>query len=150
MQGFTVNSAYNYFIPKGSVELDWPWRMVWKTKIPYKVNYFTWLLAKEAILTHENLNERGFRLHSRCFLCEEQRETVNHLFLHCKWTEHLWQMFITMRKITWVKPGRIKEVLKCWNRDGFANRKEERWKIVPSCIWWTVWLERNHRCFAGK
>ncbi|WMV56231.1 hypothetical protein MTR67_049616 [Solanum verrucosum] len=124
--------------------------MIWKTKIPYKVNCFTWLLAKETVLTHENLNKRGVHLCSRCFLCEEQGETINHLFLHCKWTTQLWQMFTNMREITWVKPGRIKEVLKCWNRDGNAGRKEERWKMVPSCIWWTVWLERNQRCHEGK
>ncbi|WMV42260.1 hypothetical protein MTR67_035645 [Solanum verrucosum] len=59
-------------------------------------------------------------------------------------------MFTNMREIKWVKPRRIKEVLKCWNRDGNAGRKEERWKIDPSCIWWIVWLERNRRCFEGK
>ncbi|WMV33430.1 hypothetical protein MTR67_026815 [Solanum verrucosum] len=68
--------------------------MIWRTEIPYKVNYFTWLLAKQAILTHENLNKRKPNLCSSCYLCEEQVETVNHLFLHCKWTDQLWQMFI--------------------------------------------------------
>jgi len=147
---FTVNSAYEDLNTVGIEEVEWPWKMIWKTKIPYKVNCFTWLLAKETVLTHENLNKRGVHLCSRCFLCEEQGETVNHLFLHCKWTTQLWQMFTNMREIKWVKPGRIKEVLKCWNRDGNAGRKEERWKIVQSCIWWTIWLERNQRCFEGK
>uniref|UniRef100_A0A0V0IE94 Putative ovule protein n=1 Tax=Solanum chacoense TaxID=4108 RepID=A0A0V0IE94_SOLCH len=147
---FTVNSAYEDLNTVGIEEVEWPWKMIWKTKIPYKVNCFTWLLAKETVLTHENLNKRGVHLCSRCFLCEEQGETVNHLFLHCKWTTQLWQMFTNMREIKWVKPGRIKEVLKCWNRDGNAGRKEERWKMVPSCIWWTVWLERNQRCHEGK
>ena len=22
--------------------------------------------------------------------------------------------------------------------------------MVPACIWWTVWKERNQRCFKGK
>ena len=33
---------------------------------------------------------------------------------------------------------------------GHATKKEERWKIVPACIWWTVWKERNRRCFEDK
>ena len=41
--------------------------MTWKTKIPCKVNCFTWLLTKETVLTHDNLNKRGFHLCSRCF-----------------------------------------------------------------------------------
>ncbi|WMV30990.1 hypothetical protein MTR67_024375 [Solanum verrucosum] len=27
--------------------------------------------------------------------------------------------------------------------------KEERWKIVPACIWWSIWPKRNKRCFVG-
>lgn len=53
-------------------------------------------------------------------------------------------------KIHWVKPGSIKGVLHSWNRDGNAGTKEDRWKIVPACKWWTVWKERNQRCFEDK
>ncbi|WMV10804.1 hypothetical protein MTR67_004189 [Solanum verrucosum] len=47
-------------------------------------------------------------------------------------------------------PGNIKEALACWNRDGNQSGHRERWKIVPACIWWTIWLERNQRCFENK
>ncbi|XP_059310048.1 uncharacterized protein LOC132061211 [Lycium ferocissimum] len=147
---FTVKSAYRDLCSTTNQEAGWPWRMIWKTKIPYKVNCFSWLLAKEVVLTHENLNKRGFHLCSRCYLCGEQAETVNHLFLHCKVTDQLWQLFLKMKKINWVKSGNIKEVMKCWNRDGNAAKKEKRWKIVPASIWWTVWKERNQRCFEDK
>lgn len=59
---FTVNSAYEDLSTVGIEEVEWPWKMIWKTKIAYKVDYFTWLLAKEAVLTYENLNKRGFHL----------------------------------------------------------------------------------------
>lgn len=147
---FTVRSAYRDLISTELQEIGWPWRMIWKTKIPYKVNYFTWLLSKEEVLTHENLNRRKLNLCSRCYLCEEQVETVNHLFWHCKWTNQLWQMFIHKRRIKWAKPRRIKDLLRSWNRDGNAMKEEERWKMVPPCIWWTIWKESNQRCFEGK
>ena len=131
-------------------EENWPWKMVWKTKIPYKVDYFIWLLAKESVLTHDNLNKGKFQLCSRCFFYGEQVETISHLFLLCKWTEQLWRMFINLRKINWVKPGSIRGVLNSWNGDGNAAAKEERWKIVSACIWWIVWKERNQRCFEDK
>ncbi|WMV34044.1 hypothetical protein MTR67_027429 [Solanum verrucosum] len=41
---------------------SWPWKNIWKTKIPYKVACFVWLLTKEAVLTQENLMERGIIL----------------------------------------------------------------------------------------
>ncbi|WMV26598.1 hypothetical protein MTR67_019983 [Solanum verrucosum] len=118
-------------------------------QIPYKVDCFTWLLAKEAVLTQENLSKRGHQLASKCFLCGEQNETINHLVLHCKWTDQLWRMFICLKGIRWVKPGSITGVLRCRNKDGMVSQKEERWKIVPACIWWSVWSERNKRCFEG-
>lgn len=99
--------------------------MIWKTRIPYKVNCFTWLLAKEAVLTHDNFNKRGFQLCARCFLCGEQGETINHLFLHCKWTDQLWRMFICLGKRSWMKPGSIRGILSSWNSDDNATEKEE-------------------------
>ena len=33
---------------------------------------------------------------------------------------------------------------------GNTTIKEERWKIFPACIWWTMWKESNQRCFEGK
>ena len=106
---FSVKSAnkdLNHSNSNDRMEL-WPWQMIWKPKISYKVNCFTWLLAKEAVLTQKNIKKQKFQLCSRCYLCEEQAETVNHLFLHCKWTDQLWMIFSSLRKIIWVKPRNI-------------------------------------------
>ncbi|WMV29687.1 hypothetical protein MTR67_023072 [Solanum verrucosum] len=48
---------------------NWPWKQIWKSRIPYKVSCFVWLLAKEATLTQDNVMKRGITLCSRCFLC---------------------------------------------------------------------------------
>ncbi|WMV44637.1 hypothetical protein MTR67_038022 [Solanum verrucosum] len=133
---FSVNSAYKELNSAVVMEKDRPLKMIWKPKIPYKVNCFTWLLAKEAVLTQENLSKRDHQLIAECFLCGEQTETINHPFLHCKWIDQLWRMFICLKGIIWVKPGNIAGVLRCWNKDGMVRKEEERWKIVPACIWW--------------
>lgn len=130
------------------LEKDWPWKMIWNSKVPFEMNCFTWLLAKEVVLTHENLNKRGYQLASKCYLCGEQAETVNHLLLHCKWTEQLWRIFTSLKGITWVKPGCIRGVLVSWNRDGSVTN-EERWKIVPTCIWRSIRKGKNNRSFGN-
>ncbi|WMV29905.1 hypothetical protein MTR67_023290 [Solanum verrucosum] len=58
-------------------------------------------------------------------------------------------MFICLKGIRWVKLGSIACVLRCWNKDGMVSKKEEKWKIFPTCIWWSVRIERNKRCFEG-
>lgn len=63
---FSVRSAYNEFSLSMNQVGCWPWKLIWKVKIPYKVACFTWLLAKEAVLTQDNLVKRGYQLCSKC------------------------------------------------------------------------------------
>ncbi|WMV52348.1 hypothetical protein MTR67_045733 [Solanum verrucosum] len=47
-------------------------------------------------------------------------------------------------------PRHTSDFLACWNREGNTSGHKEKWKIVPACIWWTIWKERNQRCFENK
>lgn len=49
-----------------------------------------------------------------------------------------------------MRPGNIKGLLNCRNKEANAAKKERRWKIVPACISWTVWKESNRRCSEDK
>ncbi|WMV10212.1 hypothetical protein MTR67_003597 [Solanum verrucosum] len=100
---FKVKSAYKLLDTSTETKELWPWKMIWKGKIPHKVAYFTWLVARQSVLTQDNLMKRGKDLCSRCFFCESETETINHLFLHCKVTEKLWKYFINRRGITWTQ-----------------------------------------------
>ncbi|XP_070009923.1 uncharacterized protein [Nicotiana sylvestris] len=80
---FKVNVSYKRMNHCNQQIADWTWKHIWKTKIPYKVACFVWLLAKEDVLTQDNMMKRGLILCSKCFLCRETTEIVNHLFLHC-------------------------------------------------------------------
>ncbi|WMV20535.1 hypothetical protein MTR67_013920, partial [Solanum verrucosum] len=122
----------------------------WKVKIPHKVACFIWLVARKAVLSHEGLKKRGFHLCSKCYMCGEESETINHFFLHCKLTGQLWRIFLNLKGIMWVMPRDTLEVLECWNKYSTQSEQKERWKIIPACIWWTVWKERNQRCFEDN
>ncbi|KAG5622081.1 hypothetical protein H5410_007299 [Solanum commersonii] len=153
---FTVNSAYEDLNTVGIEEVEWPWKMIWKTKIPYKgivligrargsfkrrgvgqggarskiedeiargeesvkkAEKTSTILQLKVDTPKKSRNLMGLGSCTVIVMGQcraglsgaEQGETVNHLFLHCKWTTQLWQMFTNMREIKWVKPGRIKE-----------------------------------------
>uniref|UniRef100_A0A0V0H3V8 Putative ovule protein n=1 Tax=Solanum chacoense TaxID=4108 RepID=A0A0V0H3V8_SOLCH len=55
--------------------------MIWNEKIPYKVACFTWLVAKEAVLTQADLRSRDFSYVPE-LLCGEKTE-ISNSFLHC-------------------------------------------------------------------
>lgn len=114
----TVVSSYKNLNRVGFQLSLWPWKHTWKVKIPYKVACFTWLVAKEAVLTQENLMKRGLSICSRCYLCGQDAETISHLFLHCRVTRQLWELFINNRGIRWTMPGRTYELLSSWNKGG--------------------------------
>lgn len=109
-------------------------------------------LAKEALLTQENPMKKGIILSPRCFLCGEQAETINHLFLYCTITRQLWRMFLNLRgigRIARSMPGKITEAITSQEKAGFLANNRGRWRIVPPSIWWTIWKERNSRCFES-
>ncbi|WMV55659.1 hypothetical protein MTR67_049044, partial [Solanum verrucosum] len=80
---FSVKSAYHALCNLDQQIPQWPWRYIWKVKVPTKVLHFSWLLAREACLTQENIRRRGFQLCSRCTFCGLETESNSHLFLHC-------------------------------------------------------------------
>ncbi|WMV58330.1 hypothetical protein MTR67_051715 [Solanum verrucosum] len=126
---------------------SWPWKQIWKSRIPHKVSFFVWSMAKEAVRNIDNVMKRGRTLCSRCFLCGETSETVNHLFLHCKYTHHLWRIFLASK----ASPRQCQEggALLCWEEAGVHAKDRGRWRIIPGAIWWAVWKERNSRCFES-
>ncbi|WMV40391.1 hypothetical protein MTR67_033776 [Solanum verrucosum] len=101
---FSVGSTYRSSQRPGTHIGGWPWKMIWKVKIPFKIACFTWLLANQAAFTQHNLMKRGMQICSRCWFCECEVETINHLFLHCRETAKLWQIFINLRGGTSKKP----------------------------------------------
>ncbi|WMV25041.1 hypothetical protein MTR67_018426 [Solanum verrucosum] len=146
---FKVNSAYQLMDQTNRQTYSWPWKQIWRSKIPHKISCFIWLLAKEAALTQDNLKKRGITLCSSCFLCGEALETVNHLFLHCKYTQQLWRVFLNLKGISWTMPRKVSEALKSWEAAGVNAKDRNRWRIITASIWWTIWKERNSRCFES-
>ncbi|WMV55238.1 hypothetical protein MTR67_048623, partial [Solanum verrucosum] len=115
--------------------------------IPYKVGDFTCLVVNDSVLTWENLRRRGIHLCSRCYICVQNLETINHLLLHCKMISLFKHLVTSFRGIRWIMPGRTSDALMNWNSEGNSSTNKNRWKIFLEAIWWTIWKERNSRCF---
>jgi hypothetical protein len=71
---------------------------------------------------------------------------VDHLLLHCDVASTMWNNIFTCFGMSWVMPRRVIELFACWWKSG-RPRSVAIWKMVPICIFWCVWKERNLRCF---
>ena len=75
-RGFEVSSYYQTLL--GVCTQSFPWRSIWKQKVPSKVAFFVWIAALGKILTCDNLMKRGYTMASWCCMCQCNGEAVDH------------------------------------------------------------------------
>ena len=51
--------------------------------------------------------------------------------------------------ILWVMPGSVAGLLSCWHQ-WHGKHNSDIWNLVPGCLMWIVWLERNCQSFEDK
>ena len=133
--------SYYHAIREASNSL-FPWKGVWKPKIPKRVAFFLWTAAHGRILTLDNLLLKGRPLANRCCMCCCDGESVDHLLLHCPVTHSLWTFMLHAFGIHCVMLGSVAGLLSCWHQ-WLGKHNSDIWNLVPGCLMWIVWLERN-------
>jgi hypothetical protein len=51
--------------------------------------------------------------------------------------------------VSWVMPRRVLELFDYWQRSLECHQKLVVWRVIPHCIMWCLWRERNARTFEG-
>uniref|UniRef100_A0A7N2MQK8 Reverse transcriptase zinc-binding domain-containing protein n=1 Tax=Quercus lobata TaxID=97700 RepID=A0A7N2MQK8_QUELO len=104
-KGFMVNDYYRILV--GPTIYGFPWRSIWKQKIPSRVAFFVWTVALGKFLTIDNLQKRKVRILDWCYMCKSNGESVDHLFLHHLVAMDLWSMVLGLFGVTWVMPHTV-------------------------------------------
>jgi hypothetical protein len=117
---------------------SFPWKGIWRTKAPPRVTFFAWTAASNKIPTIGNLRRRGMIVVNRCWLCELDGESMDHLLLHCGVANALWSAIFGRFGLCWVMPCSIRELFACWWSCG-RSRSVVVWKMIP--LSYVVYLE---------
>ena len=96
-----------------------------------------------------DLMRRGYSMAGWCCMCWSAGETVDHLLLHCNLVSHLWRFILRFFGIQWVLAEKVVDSLFRW-RNRFGKHMSGVWNLVPLCLMWTIWKERNSRIFEDK
>ena len=144
-KGFTVSAYYHLLV--GHSEQFFPWKSIWKQKIPSKVAFFVWTAALGKCLTIDNLRKRKVCILDWCYMCKCNSESVDHLFLHCPVASELWDMVFGLFGVCWVMPMSVVGLFACWQGRFGRHCNGDIWKVIPLCLMWCIWKERNSRCF---
>jgi hypothetical protein len=102
------------------------------------VAFFAGTAARGKILTIDNLRRRGMIVVNRCWLCELDGESVDHLLLHCGVRNALWNAILSGIRAGGGGGG------------GGHTRSAVVWKMIPLYLMWCIWRERNARCFEDS
>ena len=146
--GFQVRNYYKNLLLIAGIVV--PWKRIWKTKAPPRVAFFVWVAALGRILTIDNLRRRHVIVLDWCCMCKESGESISHMLLHCPVARELWSFMCSNFGIQWVMPGGVLNLLYCWGDSCHSIRIRKLWDMVPPCVFWCIWWERNARSFEGK
>jgi hypothetical protein len=76
------------------------------------------------------------------------------LLLKCSFCDLLWigllYMFLIFPQGIWVMPRTVLELLNSWGASIGYGRAKEAWRLVPLCLLWCIWRERNSRLFEDR
>ena len=94
-----VNSSDPVFLPAN---------LIWKSKVPPKINILGWLVAHGRVNTCDLLQRRRpkacFSPHW-CVLCKKQGESVDHVFVLCEVVSQLWERLFQKASLIWETPS---------------------------------------------
>ena len=128
-----------------------PTKFLWSSKAPSKVKALAWLVVHGKVNTNDKLQlRRPYKsLCSQwCILCKGNRESIDHLFLHCPVTIGLWHKLFNLAVLAWVPPRSIVNMMViAFKGLGNSLRGKILWQIACLTLLWMVWQERNNRIF---
>uniref|UniRef100_A0A2N9IWR4 CHD3-type chromatin-remodeling factor PICKLE n=1 Tax=Fagus sylvatica TaxID=28930 RepID=A0A2N9IWR4_FAGSY len=126
-----------------------PWKSIWKTKALPRVAFFVWAAALGRILTTDNLRRRHIIVIDWCCMCKENDKSISHLLLPCSAAREIWNFIFSIFAIEWVMPKGVVDLLSCWGSGCRRAMIRQTWDLIPHCIFWCIWRERNTRTFEG-
>ena len=108
-----------------------------------------WTAAHGQILTLDDLMLRGHPLVNRCCMCCYNAESVDNLLLFCPIAHSLWMYMLRLFGIDWVMLGSVMDLLFCWYH-WLGKHSFDIWNLVPGCLMWIIWIERNWQSFKDE
>lgn len=121
---------------------------VWKIWAPPKIKFFSWLFVQDRIWTSDRLERRHWDNCGNCPLCNRVLESVEHLFVHCRFSIRIWALIKDWLGLHLLFPNTwtTLPLIDWWN----LMTKHKGMASITLLVTWEIWNERNARVFKNK
>ncbi|XP_017974509.1 PREDICTED: uncharacterized protein LOC18601651 [Theobroma cacao] len=125
---------------------------VWANLAPYRVEAFAWQLLHGKIAVKDELDKRSMFLGNaiQCVLCNNERETIQHLFVDYYETWKVWMAWCKAWGVSWSSPKDIRTFFEAWNDCQVGSKDKKLWKLAYFATVWTIWKCKNEVVFEGR
>jgi hypothetical protein len=123
------------------------YKSIWKVKVSPRVAFFVWATTLGKIITLDNLRKRNIIVMKWCYMCKICGESIDHLFVHCMVATELWSTILQLFGVVRVMLRLVKEMLGSWREQKGNRMLMLIWRMVPLCLMWCLWRERNAHSF---
>ena len=82
-------------------------------------------------------------------MCKRCGEVLDHLLLPCPVAFELWSLVFCLFGLHWVMPHKVIQLFESRQGKFGRHRNIDFWRLMPHCLMWCIWSERNARFFEG-
>jgi len=144
---FTLKEAYLIISEHGTLKKDVIWTRIWCGIYWPKISCFLYLIARHRLLTWDHMWCKGYEGPSLCFLCGQEEEKLEHLFLTCPFALKVWSSILCFFDIHAYERQSLFTLLEQCCLLKFENTIVNQ---AINFILWNWWKERNFRIFRDK
>ena len=111
-----------------------------------------WLVAHKRCWTVDRLARRGLPHPTRCLMCDQATETIDHLLVHCIFAREYWYRFLSQVGLQSLSPLSTQvSFYDWWERvsNGASGLVLQGLNSLIILGAWTLWTQRNRRVFHG-
>ncbi|XP_071739044.1 uncharacterized protein [Rutidosis leptorrhynchoides] len=119
--------------------------------LPQKIELFIWRVKQQRIPVKIELDKRGVDLDTvRCPVCNNDLETVEHIFIHCFFAKDLWSRVFRWWKINRKMYTQLEDMFKGIENPSQPTNTSNLWMAIEWVTAYFIWQNCNHTLFQNK
>ncbi|XP_071923159.1 uncharacterized protein [Coffea arabica] len=143
--------ASSYLLLSGQTPSSFMFDRVWHSLLLVKISFFMVRLLRDRLPLASSLGRLNVHGPSKCFCCtDSQSELLEHIFTEGELAQFLWAFFGNAASVVYRGAGVRSRLAGWWCQLKCHSRMESLNTVLPSIIYWHIWLARNLAIFEGQ